>query len=256
MTQSRDALFLETAVDAASKAGEITLKYFRKSIEIDRKPDQSPVTIADRETEQFLRERLIGAFPDHGFLGEEFGEVNPGSEYRWIVDPIDGTKSYIHGVPLFGVMVALEHKGEALLGVIHHPALEETVCALAGGGCYYNGVHTKVCDGDPPLLCMSSASTMYEIAPRVTENILKAFPLQRTWGDCYGYTLIATGRAQVMVDPIMNLWDLAALKPIIEEAGGVFSDWSGKSSIHISDSIAGTPPWHEKALAITREHRL
>lgn len=242
------AHYMELALRAAQFAGHITLKYFRKDISIDRKADQSPVTIADREAEEYLRKFFGRECPEHGILGEEYGEERPGAEFRWIIDPIDGTKSFIHGVPLYGVLIGLEHRGEAVLGIIHHPVLEETIYARLGKGCYCNGERVRVADDDPPLLCMSSAVTMHNTAPDAARRLFEQFSLQRTWGDCYGYTLVATGRAQVMIDPIMNLWDLAALKPIIEEAGGVFTDWEGTASIHVRNSIAGTPKWHAEAM--------
>ncbi len=242
---------LDAAQAAAWAAGRATLRWFQADPEVETKADGSPVTLADRDAERVLRDSLRTRFPDDGVLGEEHGEDPGASGRRWILDPIDGTRSFIHGVPLYGVMVALEADGEPVVGVLHFPALGETVAAARGLGCRWNGrpcavsrtTHLRdalvVTSGDarladpaatPPFLAPSSppdpgglvdrAAALARLAGRVG-----AF---RTWGDCYGYALVATGRADAMLDPVLNVWDAAAVRPVIEEAGGVFSDWSGR----------------------------
>jgi histidinol phosphatase-like enzyme (inositol monophosphatase family) len=222
------------AVDATWQAGKITLEYFQTDTAVERKADASPVTLADRRAEEKLRECIQGAFPEHGILGEEFGEVLGRTPYRWVLDPLDGTRSFIQGVPLYGVMMGLEHHGRAVLGVVHFPALGETVYAAKGEGCYWNGrrahVSTVAQLGDAVVLATSVRSLYDEGRGAVFEALQGQTRLQRTWGDCYGHILVATGRAEVMLDPILNIWDCAALQPILEEAGGTFTDWHGTAT--------------------------
>src|SRR5688572_70395 len=144
ITDQSLAAYLAFASSLARDAGPITLKYFRTPLAIELKQDQSPVTIADRETEQFMRARIHAQYPDHGILGEEFGEINPGARLRWIIDPIDGTQAFIHGIPLYTVLIALEIDGDAAVGVIHCPPLDETVAAATGLGCSYNNAPCQV----------------------------------------------------------------------------------------------------------------
>lgn len=236
---------LDTALDAAFQAGRIVLSYFqtdRLSVEI--KSDLSPVTAADRAAEEFLRSFVRRRFPDHGVLGEEFGEMAGSSPYRWIFDPIDGTKSFIHGVPLFGTMIAVEDQRikDSVLGVVHFPALQETVWASKGSGCYWNGRRAHVSGvrniSDAVVLLTDSAHVRGTPYEALLEELEAACRFVRSWGDCYGHALIATGRAEIMLDPHMHLWDVAALKPIVEEAGGRVLDLQGKSSIYTDNLIA------------------
>jgi len=246
---------LEFARRAAVKAGAITLEYFGTGVAVDRKSDQSPVTVADRKAEECLRSLIAREFPRHAILGEEFGEENPGAEYRWIVDPIDGTRSFIRGVPLYGVLVALEHGGESLLGVIHHPPLGETVEAAVGCGCTWNGTTARVSTVGhlaDAMVLTTDTGAVFRKSRAFGEQLLSQPCRHRTWGDCYGYTLVATGRAEVMMDPKMAVWDSAAVKPVIEEAGGVFTDWSGRRTIHGDDAVAANAALHATVLAMMR----
>lgn len=254
---------LALAIKAGREAGRATLSYFRRSdLAVEQKSDATPVTAADREAEQFLRDRVAAAFPDDGFVGEEFPETPGTSEYRWIVDPIDGTQSFIHGVPLFGTMVAVEHGGRAVIGVIVLPALDEYVYAATGQGTW----HARG-DDEPVRAHVSAVATLAE-ATFVSETIAtfyqvgrqaayhqlrEASGLIRGWGDCFGYVLVATGRAEVMVDPVLNVWDAAALQPILEEAGGTFTDWKGAPTIHGREAVATNGLVLDEVLAITRE---
>jgi histidinol phosphatase-like enzyme (inositol monophosphatase family) len=239
---------LELAVNAAYEAGRITLEYFRRDdLQVDRKEDDSPVTAADRQAEQLLRKRIAASFPEDGILGEEFPERQGTSGYRWILDPIDGTKSFIHGVPLYGTLVGVEYDGESVAGVIHIPALDECVYAAKGHGAWH-----RLGEGDPKPAKVSGCPTLSEglfltsevesfqrIGRRdVYDRLQDASRLTRTWGDCYGYLMVATGRAELMVDPIVHIWDVAALLPVVEEAGGRFTDWQGRKSIHSGQAIA------------------
>ena len=225
---------LEFAVEIARGAGEITLQYFRKQPETSRKSDGSFVTIADRQAESYLRQRIKTHFPDDGILGEEEGETRGNSGRRWILDPIDGTFAFVHGVPLYGVLIAVEIEGEMSVGVVYMPALGEIVSAAKGLGCFLNGEPARV-STTAELKDALLLSTSFVDA---TELLQARAKVSRTWGDCYGYVLVATGRADVMVDPVMNLWDCAPLLPIMEEAGGTFTDWRGVRTANGGNSIA------------------
>jgi len=233
---------LDFAVTLARGAGDITLKYFRKQPETSRKSDGSFVTIADREAEAYLRRQIAERFPDDGILGEEEGELAGRSGRRWILDPIDGTFAFVHGVPLYGVLIALEIEGEISVGVVNIPALGEIVSAAKGCGCFLNGEATHV-STTPKLDEALLLSTNFQAADKYgfktqMEQLQRCAQVSRTWGDCYGYVLVATGRADVMLDPVMNLWDCAPLLPIMEEAGGTFTDWRGVRTVDGGNAIA------------------
>lgn len=233
---------LEFAVELGRGAGDITLQYFRKKPETSTKDDGSYVTIADRQAEKYLRRQIAERFPDDGFLGEEEGETTGKSGRRWIVDPIDGTFAFVHGVPFYGVLIALEIDGEPIVGVVNMPALGELVSAAKGLGCFLNGEPARVSETaelkDALLLSTDfSACARYGFGP-AAERLQARAKTSRTWGDCYGYVLLATGRADVMLDPVMNLWDCAPLLPIMEEAGGTFTDWRGVKTVSGGNSIA------------------
>ena len=254
---------LALARSAGVEAGRLTLRYFQTTnYEVQRKADNSPVTIADRSAEELLRERIAAAFPRDGILGEELGETAGTSGFRWILDPIDGTKSFIHGVPLYGTMVAVEHEGRALVGLVYMPALDEGVFAGAGRGSWsFRGQAepTRASVSRRPklaecLLVTSAVDTFTERnAAGTFDALCKAAWITRTWGDCYGYLLVASGRADVMIDPILNVWDAAAVQPIVEEAGGTFTDWQGTPTIHAGEAIATNGKVLDEVLAITRK---
>lgn len=240
---------LEFAVDLARGAGEITLQYFQKKPETSKKSDGSYVTIADREAESYLRQRIGEMFPDDGILGEEEGELQGTSGRRWILDPIDGTFAFVHGVPFYGVLIALEIEGEMSVGVVNIPALGEIVSAAKGMGCFLNGEPARVSATaelkDALLLSTSFGGT--------TELLQARAKVSRTWGDCYGYVLVATGRADIMLDPVMNLWDCAPLLPIMEEAGGTFTDWRGVRTADGGNSIATNGLLFEEVMNLIRQ---
>jgi histidinol phosphatase-like enzyme (inositol monophosphatase family) len=257
---------LEFAVAIAREAGDGTLLHFRRhNLNVERKADQSPVTVADREAEQLMRGRIGERFPEDGIIGEEFGMHGGTSEYRWVLDPIDGTKSFIHGVPLYTTLVAVLKSDEPVIGVIHAPAVGESVYAAKGSGCWQlSGADSnprparvsEVGDLDDGLLLTTELETFKKNSrPDALEVFLRlqqASRVARTWGDGYGYLMVATGRAEVMIDPIVNLWDAAPLQTIIEEAGGRFSDWQGNVTIHAGEAVATNGKVMDEVLAILR----
>ncbi|MEE8347496.1 MAG: histidinol-phosphatase [Dehalococcoidia bacterium] len=247
---------LEVAVDMAEKAGEITRRYYQGRFDVETKADTSPVTVADREAETYIRRAIESRFPQDGIVGEEFGEMRAGARRRWIVDPIDGTFSFVRGVPLYGVLIGVEQDDEPLVGVIHLPALNETVAAAMGEGCRWRGQRAQV-SSTPDLSDALWLTTDLDLGAdaggsSALERLVRAAGPARTWGDCYGYVLVATGRADVMIDPRMHVWDCAALLPIIEEAGGRFTDWQGRRTIRGGNAVASNGVLHEKALALLR----
>jgi histidinol phosphatase-like enzyme (inositol monophosphatase family) len=254
---------LERAQAFARDAGAVTLRYYcQHNYAVELKQDQSPVTVADRQAEERLRELIAEAFPDDAILGEELPERPGKSGYRWILDPIDGTKSFISGVPLYGTMIGVEFDSKSVVGVVYIPALDEMVSAAVGHGAWYSRgtatprparVSTKATLAES-LFLTSEVKTFDRVGRRKAYERLEAGSrLTRTWGDCYGYLLVAVGRAEVMVDPMMNVWDCAALQPILEEAGGTFTDWNGQPTIYAGEAIATNGRLLDEVLAITRE---
>ena len=245
---------LDVAIRAVDTAGRLTLEYFRSDLEVERKADASPVTIADRRAEEQLRATLASAFPDDGILGEEFGEVQGRSGRRWIIDPSDGTQSFIRGVPLYGVLLGLEDHGRCVVGAVAFPALGETYWAGQGGGAFCNGARIAVSRvttlAEATLLTSDAKPEHYDAFYPGYERLLRRTARQRGWGDCYGYALVARGAADVMVDPKLNPWDIAALLPIVEEAGGVFFDWRGQTRIDGGSGIAAPAALRDEILAV------
>jgi len=226
----------------AEDAGRFALAHFRTALAVEYKADHSPVTLADRGAEERLRTAIGTALPKDGILGEELGEASGSSGRRWIIDPIDGTQSFIRGVPLWGVLVALEERGECVVGVIALPALGETLWAARGGGTFVNGVPARVSTvttlAEATILTSDASPRHFADKHAGFQQLLGRAARHRGWGDCYGYALVATGRADVMLDPLMNPWDAAAVKPIIEEAGGTFCAWDGAASIYGGSGLA------------------
>lgn len=234
--------YLDFATDAAFQAGQLTLAHFQTGVDVGRKSDTSPVTVADRSGEKLLRELIGKRFPDHGIYGEEMGKSNNDSSHRWILDPIDGTQSFIRGVPLYGVLLGLEIDAEVIAGVCYFPALGEMLAGGRGEGCRWNGREARVSRVDS---LSSSVVSMTEPGSldgpthqRFWENLKKAAGVVRGYCDCYGHCLVATGRCEIMLDPVMNPWDCAALVPIVEEAGGTFTDWSGERTIYGGSAVS------------------
>lgn len=261
-----DAQRLELAREIALEAGRFTLQHFRREdLDVERKGDGSPVTVADRGAEQLLRERISAAFPEDGILGEEFPETPGTSGRKWILDPIDGTKAFVHGVPLYTNLVAVlnEADGEPVLGVINAPASGETIHAQVGHGAWYqNGdsavrraaVSTVETLADGLFLTgdVAGFQDREQDATDVYMALQSTARISRTWGDAYGYMMVAIGRAEVMIDAEMSLWDAACLKPILEEAGGKFTSWAGEPTVHSGDGIGSNGLVTAEVLSHTR----
>ncbi len=244
MIRTEYSALLQTALTAAYEAGLVTLRYFRASeLAVEKKENDSPVTVADREAERTIADIINARYPDHALLGEEFGERNRGASIRWIIDPIDGTKSFIRGVPLYGTLIAVEIDGIPSIGVVSMPALSDVYYAVVGEGAFMNGRRIQVSPADDltrgVILCTSERSLRTdEQRARRYDELVRQTLFQRSWGDCYGHMLVASGRAEGMLDPRMEIWDAAPLKVIVEEAGGVFTDWQGESTIDGGSAIS------------------
>lgn len=258
MTTDKEKIkqLLDFAVDIAREAGAITYRYFQGSFVAEHKADNSFVTNADREAESYLRTRIAEAFPEDSILGEEEGEKAGESNRRWILDPIDGTYSFVHGVPLYGVLIGLELDKEPVLGVVNLPALGDLVYAARGLGCFWNGEVARVSARsalDQALLLSTDFGVceQYGFGP-AAESLQKQVHARRTWGDAYGHVLVATGRADIMLDPVMNVWDCAALLPILEEAGGTFTDWNGRRTIYGGNAISTNGLLFDEVMEVVR----
>jgi histidinol phosphatase-like enzyme (inositol monophosphatase family) len=248
---------LEVATEAAWAGGRCTLRHFNAGVAVELKADRTPVTVADRESEAAIRAVIGRAFPDHAILGEEEGETAGAAPYRWIIDPLDGTRTFVRGVPLYGTLVGLEVRGVPAVGVVYLPVLGETVAAARGLGCTWNGVRCHVSGTtrlDDALVVVTDERSARQRSD-AWDRLVAASAMQRTWADCYGYVLVATGRAEVAIDPVMNVWDCAALLPVIEEAGGRFTDWRGTPTIHGGEAVATNGVLHGAVLDLLEQHR-
>jgi len=254
---------LKLAREIAREAGELTLDFFQQAIEVERKGDDSPVTQADQQAEQLMRKRIAACFPNDAIVGEEFGEQEGTSGFQWILDPIDGTKSFIAGVPLYSVLVAVVQDDSALIGMIAIPALNEFIYAAKGQGAWWvqgdsqpqparvsNRQHLS--DG----IFVTSQVDGFDDGHRseAYRRLERAAYITRSWGDGYGYLLVATGRVEVMVDPEMNVWDAAALQTVLEEAGGTFTDWQGQPGFRAGEGVATNGHVLKEVLAITCDY--
>ena len=248
--------FLEFATQTAYDAGRLTLGYFgTEAARPEFKADDTPVTVADREAEKLMRDRIGARYPEHAVLGEEFGETE-GSDHRWVLDPIDGTKSFVRGVPLYGVLIGLEIRGVCEVGAAYFPAIEEMVCAAAGEGCFLNGRRTKVSTRSLArgIACFTDAASFGEHGRSAAwDRLLSAAGSARGWSDAYGHALVATGRAELMLDPVVSPWDCGPFPPILREAGGFFGDWSGDETIYANEAMSTTKTLLPEVLRIIED---
>lgn len=244
----------EFAAELAEASGRAIAGMFRHpDLAVESKEDASPVTVADRYAESLLRERILDRFPDHGIIGEEFGTVAGDAEYVWVLDPIDGTVSFVAGVPLFGTLIALLHEGEPVLGVIHQPITRELAIGTASGTTL-NGAPVRVREdrslADAMLLTTDPAAVGEHQDLARFEALSARVARFRGWGDCYGYLMVASGRADIMLDPVMHPWDIAALVPVVRGAGGAITTWEGENPIGGASTVAAAPALHREVLEI------
>ena len=234
--------YTQAVRELAGIAASNAMRYYRSDIDPEIKADGSPVTIADRSSERLVREWIERRFPSDGIVGEEYGTLNPGAARRWIVDPIDGTKAFIRGVPFWGSLVAVVEGENVIAGAASFPALDESLVAGRGEGAWWNDnpAHVSIVnDIAKATVLTTDLGFKTDLAKREGWLALAdAAAISRTWGDCYGYLLVATGRAEVMTDPIISAWDIAALMPAIIEAGGVFTDWEGNVTAFGKSAVA------------------
>jgi len=237
----------------ADESGKIIKQYYRTAINIETKEDESPVTIADKKAEEVIRNLITKEFPDHGIIGEEFGELNSGAEYKWVLDPIDGTKSFVAGTPLFGTLIALMKNNEPILGVINQPVLNDFMIG-DNESTLLNNQKVKVRECNNLSSAVLVATDHLHFGKYRTQKgfdeLVNKVKLYRMWGDCYGYFLIAAGYADIMIDPIMNPWDLTALIPIIKGAGGTITDYYGGNPVNADSIIATAGKIHGDVISI------
>ena len=239
-------------IQLARESGDFILPYFANhDVAVEMKSDDTPVTIADRGAEELLRERIHRRHPSHGIIGEEYGSENADAEFVWVLDPVDGTKAFITAVPLFGTLIGLLHNGQPVLGCIHQPVLKQL---LLGDNeeTTLNGRRVRVRETTTlsQATLLSSSTTLQDRYPygKAFEGMARECRLVRTWGDCYGYLLLATGWADIMCDSYCNLWDVAALIPVVRGAGGVITDWQGNDALKAGPVLATTPELHAQVI--------
>lgn len=240
----------------SNESSEIIKKYFRTSVSVESKFDSSPVTIADKLAEEKMREIIAKEFPLHGIIGEEFGKHNTDAEYVWVLDPIDGTKSFISGALSFGTLIALLKNGKPIMGVINHPILNEFLIG-DNQNCLLNGseVEMRICSSINQATLLTTDH--FNIGKYQNQNkfdeLTKKAKLYRNWGDCYGYYLLATGFADIMIDPIMSVWDSMALIPIINGAGGMITDYQGNDPTIGNSIVASSKGIHSEVINLLND---
>jgi len=235
--------YLEFATQTAYLAGRLTLGYYQAGVRPDYKKDDSPVTIADRLSEELIRRRIEEKYPSHAIVGEEFGvKETQGASMRWFIDPIDGTKSFIRGVPLYAVLLGLEIEGKPLVGAAYFPALDEMIAGASGLGAWWNGRRARVSECDRLdrafLSCTDPGNFARYGKQAALDRLMQAVYYRSGWSDAYGYMLVATGRVEVMLDPITESWDCGPFPSILAEAGGYFGDWKGNVTLFGREALA------------------
>jgi histidinol-phosphatase len=249
--------YLDFATFLAYRAGKITLGHFNAGVSTEFKANDEPVTIADREAEKFVRGEIEREYPQHAIVGEEYGKSeSKETSFRWIIDPIDGTISFIRGVPLYGVLIGLEIDGVIRVGAAYYPPLDEMLCAADGLGCLWNGRRAHVSavrDLSRACVGTSDFQRLAQKDPSLIDRFAKKKALLRTWGDAYGYLLVATGRAEVCLDPYMDVWDAGPFPVIFKEAGGYFGSWGGQEGHAHGETLAVNAALMPEVLKLMRD---
>ncbi len=240
-------------LELAEASGDLIRPYFgRSDLAVETKSDQTPVTAADRGAEDLMRRMVHARFPEHGILGEEYGAENTGAEFVWVIDPVDGTRAFAAGCPLFGTLIALLHQGRPVLGLIHQPLLRQ-IALGDGHQTTLNGrpvrVRARERLEDATLLCSDVLAPEQYQRGEAFAAVCRRVKQFRTWGDCYGYLLLISGGADIMCDPILNPWDIAALIPVVRGAGGVITDWQGRDPVNAASLVAAGPLLHPQVIA-------
>lgn len=247
------------AVQAAEAAGRHALSYFDRPLEVEWKANESPVTIADKEAEQVIRKQILAHFPQDGFLGEEYGDQPGSSGFRWIVDPVDGTRSFVRGIPLWGTLIGLEYQGDPIAGVCFIPPLNIMYRGLRGDGAYRDDRRIRVSDLTDLKQGQAFFSNLTWFKQSSAWNgfveLLDKTQRTRGFGDFYGFMLVAQGAGELMLEYGVSPWDIAALVPIVEEAGGQMTDWDGNRTVLRPDTLASNGKLHGEALEILKKHR-
>jgi len=242
----------DAGIELAQKAAKIAMGYYETALDIEWKNDESPVTVADREAEKFLRSSLNKYFKRDGFLGEEYDDEPGDSGYRWIIDPIDGTRNFVRGIPIWATLLGLEYKGEMLAGITVAPALNQTYRALRGDGAFRNDIKINVSTinslGASQLFYSSISWFVKAGMEKEFLALASATEKQRGFGDFYGFVLVAQGAGEIMIEHGVHAWDVASIIPLIEEAGGKFSDWKGNKSIYAPDVLVTNGLLHQQIL--------
>ena len=246
---------MDFMTETAFLAGQQTLAFFQTGIQAEFKIDRSPVTVADKKAEELIRSRIEQKYPGHALVGEEFGVSGPDkASHRWVIDPIDGTKSFLRGVPLYAVLIGLEIEGVVEVGAAYFPALNEMIAAATGEGCWWNGRRAHVSNVsklENAWISFTDPASFAEFGKQAAwEKVQKASYYRTGWSDAYGYLLAATGRVDVMLDPIMAEWDCAPFPPILREAGGYFGDWQGNETIYHQEGLATNPSLLQEILPL------
>ncbi|HEV3204017.1 MAG TPA: inositol monophosphatase family protein [Gemmataceae bacterium] len=247
----------EAALLAAQKAGQLARSFFDTDFTVELKADRSPVTIADREAESQLRSRLQKQFPNDGFLGEEFGDQPGTSGFRWIIDPIDATRNFVRRIPIWATLVGLEYKGEQIAGVVEMPAMGQTYHALRGHGAFRDNrrIHVSTMHDLARSTIFYTSISWFAKAGRdgVFMELVRRTETQRGYGDFYGHVLVAEGAGEIMVEHGVHIWDVAAIRPIVEEAGGRFTDWDGHPAVDRPDVLISNGLVHDEVLTILKK---
>lgn len=245
---------LEAATDIAEEAADMAYAYFRQPILIEMKENQTPVTVADKKTEEFIRKALLADFPGFGILGEELGEESIQNQYVWTVDPIDGTRSFIRGIPLFGTLIGLLDRGKPIGGIMVLPALDETYWAGTGLGTFCNGHQIHVSQAQKLENALVSVGDVYAFEEAGKQHVLKSLHQQteicRGYTDCFGHSLVLRGAVDAMIDPVVSIWDIAPLACMVEEAGGEYFDFHGEKTIQSKSFITCGPTLRDEILRL------